>query len=84
MEKTRDGYAAARVEFEDRAQKWLRARPVRTVRMPESLPLVTSLGVPCRTCPAVVYRNGDDGHTVTWQRNPDQHWAAAVTATCKR
>lgn len=63
--------------------------------MPADLHLVAALGVPCSSCGALVYRNGDAGHTISWKptaswsaRNSggpdDRHWATGITATCQR
>jgi hypothetical protein len=77
------GYARARAAFEGRAQDWLLDRPGRLMVLPDDLPKVVALGVPCRTCGALVYRYGDAGHTISWTRQSVPHWAAAITASCE-
>ena len=81
------GYATARAEFERRAQDWLLSRPGRTMQMPQDLAAVVALGVPCRTCGAVIYRQGTAGHTIEWQPSarsgdPGLHWSTGITAYC--
>lgn len=88
------GYAKARAAFEERAHDWLLARPARIACLPENLNLIAALGVPCRGCGALIYRDGDAGHTVEWKPAPgwsiqgsgpgDRHWATAITASCRR
>jgi hypothetical protein len=75
------GYGKARTEFQVRAQRWMLGRPGRVFTMPDDLRAVTALGVPCETCGALIYRDGDAGHRVSWREDP-VHWADGVTATC--
>src|SRR4051812_20124844 len=79
-----DGYAAAHRRFEVDAQQLLLGRPDRTIMMPDDLAAVVALGLPCRTCGASVYQDGDANHTVRWTRDQEKqlHWAAGITATC--
>lgn len=74
-------YVKARALFEAQAQQWLLERPGKTMCMPEDLPAVARLGVPCQACGASIYRDRDRGHRVSWRREPG-HWAAGITATC--
>jgi hypothetical protein len=86
------GYANACAGFEQRAQQWLRGRPGRVVYLPEDLAPVAALGVPCRDCGGLIYRDGASGHVIAWAPLPgwavegsrpgDLPWAAAVTASC--
>lgn len=81
-------YTKARQEFEAGAQRWLLKRPGRVMEMPDDLLPIATLGVPCRTCGASVYRQGDAGHTIEWKPkskgDPAGHWAAGITARCDR
>jgi hypothetical protein len=77
------GYARARTEFEGRAQDWLLSRPGKAMDVPGDLHLVARRGVPCRNCGALIYRDGDAGHTIEWNRTSGRHWASGITASCR-
>lgn len=75
------GYDKAHRVFEDRAHDWLLGRPDRIVSLPEELRPIVGLGVPCRTCGNQVF-GFVDGHSISWSRVPDGHWASGIIADC--
>jgi hypothetical protein len=82
------GFAKARRDFEARAQDWLAGRPGKVMQIPQDLPAIAALGVPCSCHGSLIYRDGQDGHTIAWKRKAEGaaagHWASGITASCDK
>jgi hypothetical protein len=72
-----------------RADQWAvaraggRRRDV-VVEYPRDTVVVIALGVPCSDCFALVYVQGEGGHHVRFGAEAGRHWAALITASCRR
>jgi hypothetical protein len=78
-----------RDDWVQRAHDWAvaraggRSRDVEIV-YPRDTEAVIALGVPCGDCFGLVYAEGQGGHHVRFGFEAGRHWAALVTASCKR
>lgn len=76
-----------RDDFVQRAHDWAVERAgsaeAVVVEHPRDEPAILALGVPCGDCLTLVYTT-EGGHHVRFGAEAGRHWAALITAHCRR